>query len=341
MKQTKPLELDPLRRDVLRQVSWGVVALSGAIGSGQTLAQTSGFPNRAVQLVVPFPPGGVVDQTGRAIAQSLFKIWKQPVVINTKPGAGGAIGMSTVANAPADGYTLLAAHPFINTLPEAERQFGRSVAFDRSHFAPLSLIVADPLVLVVKADAPWRTYEEFVADARKRPDMIAYSSSGAYSAVHLPIEMLAHAAGIKLRHIPYSGGGPALTAVMGNVVASTAGAPAVLAPQIKAGELRALVTTGTQRHPLLPDTPTAIELGYKDVEFYLWVGLFASAKTDEAMLTQLRQDVARACTDTDFVSHMSKLGAPLDVRSGAAFQGFLEKDALRISAAIKRIGRVE
>jgi tripartite-type tricarboxylate transporter receptor subunit TctC len=262
-------------------------------------------------------------------------------VINTKPGAGGAIGMSTVANAPADGYTLLAAHPFINTLPEAERQFGRSVAFDRSHFAALSLIVADPLVLVVKADSPWKTYEDFVTDAKRRPDMIAYSSSGAYSAVHLPIEMLAHAAGIKLRHIPYSGGGPALTAVLGNVVATTAGAPAVLAPQIKAGELRALVTTGTVRHPLLPETPTAIELGYKDVEFYLWVGLFASIKTEETMLTQLRRDVARAAADSEFVAHMSRLGAPLDIRDGPAFQAFLEKDSQRIAAAIRRIGRVE
>jgi len=171
--------------------------------------------------------------------------------------------------------------------------------------------------------------------------MIAYSSSGAYSAVHLPIEMLAHAAGIKLRHIPYSGGGPALTAVLGNVVATTAGAPAVLAPQIKAGELRALVTTGTVRHSLLPETPTAIELGYKDVEFYLWVGLFASIKTEEAMLTQLRRDVARAAGDSEFVAHMSRLGAPLDVRDAPAFQTFLEKDSQRIAAAIRRIGRVE
>lgn len=330
----------PHRRQALKTtLGLALLGLSGL--QTQALAQVSGFPNRAVQLVVPFPPGGVVDQTGRAIAQSLFKTWKQPVVINTKPGAGGAIGMATVANAPADGYTLLAAHPFINTLPEAERQFGRSVAFDRSHFAPLSLIVADPLVFVVKGDAPWKTYDEFVADAKKRPDSIPYSSSGAYSAVHLPIEMLAHSAGIKLRHVPYSGGGPALTAVLGNVVAATAGAPAVLSPQIKAGELRALVVTGAKRHPLLPDTPTATELGYKDAEFYLWVGLFASIKTEETMLLQLRRDLAKAASDPEFVAYMAKLGAPLDVRDGPAFQAFLERDAQRITQAIRRIGRVE
>jgi len=342
MNSTSSIDRDqgPSRRQMMANVlGWGALSLSGL--GPEALAQSSGFPNRPVQLVVPFPPGGVVDQTGRAIAQSLFKTWKQPVVINTKPGAGGAIGMSTVANAPADGYTLLAAHPFINTLPEAERQFGRSVAFDRSHFAPLSLIVADPLVFVVKGDAPWKTFDEWVADAKKHPDSIPYSSSGAYSAVHLPIEMLAHAAGIKLRHVPYSGGGPALTAVLGQVVAATAGAPAVLAPQIKAGELRALVVTGAKRHPLLPDTPTVAELGLKEAEFYLWVGLFASVKTEEAMLLQLRRDIGKAASDPEFVSHMAKLGAPLDVRDGPAFQAFLERDAQRITEAIRRIGRVE
>jgi tripartite-type tricarboxylate transporter receptor subunit TctC len=312
-----------------------------SLGSGLSWAQTPAYPNKTVSLVVPFPPGGAVDQAGRAISQALFKVWKQPVVISTKAGAGGAIGMSTVANAPADGYTLLATHPSIIAVPEAERMFDRTPAVDRSNFAPLGLLVADPLVLVVKADSPWKTYEEFIADAKKRPDMIAYSSSGAYSAVHLPIEMLTHAAGIKLRHIPYSGGGPALTAVLGGVVAATAGAPAVLAPQIKAGELRALVTTGIKRPALLPDTPTAIELGFKDVEFYLWVGLFASAKTDEALTRLIRRDIGRAVQEPEFVQLMNKLGAPIDYRDGPAFTAFLDKDEERIKAAIKRIGKVD
>jgi tripartite-type tricarboxylate transporter receptor subunit TctC len=319
------------------------IAASLALGSSASLGQSqaSAFPSKTVSLVVPFPPGGAVDQSGRAIAQSLFKVWKQPVVISTKAGAGGAIGMATVANAPADGYTLLVTHPSIIAVPEADRMFDRTPAVDRTNFSPLALLVADPLVLVVKADSPWKTYEEFIADAKKRPDMIAYSSSGAYSAVHLPVEMLTHAAGIKLRHIPYSGGGPALTAVLGGVVAATAGAPAVLAPQIKAGELRALVTTGVKRHALIPDIPTAIELGYKDVEFYLWVGLFASAKTDEALTRLIRRDINRAVQEPEFMQLMGKLGAPVDYRDGPAFGAFLDKDEERIKAAIKRIGKVD
>lgn len=312
-----------------------------SMGSGLSLAQSAPFPNKPVTLVVPFPPGGAVDQAGRAISQALFKVWKQPVVISTKAGAGGAIGMSAVATAPADGYTLLATHPSIIAVPEAERLFERKPAVDRTNFSPLALLVADPLVLVVKADSPWKTYEEFVADAKKKPDMIAYSSSGAYSAVHLPIEMLTHAASIKLRHIPYSGGGPALTAVLGGVVSATAGAPAVLAPQIKAGELRALVTTGVKRHALLPDVPTAIELGYKDVEFYLWVGLFASSKTDDSLSKLIRQDISRAVQEPEFVQLMNKLGAPVDYRDGPAFSAFLDRDEERIKAALKRIGKVD
>jgi ribonuclease BN (tRNA processing enzyme) len=119
------------------------------------------------------------------------------------------------------------------------------------------------------------------------------------------------------------------------------GAPAVLAPQIKAGELRALVTTGTKRHALLPDTPTAIELGFKDVEFYLWVGLFASAKTDEALTRLIRRDIGRAVQEPEFVQLMNKLGAPIDYRDGPAFTAFLDKDEERIKAAINRIGKVD
>lgn len=299
------------------------------------------FPTKTVNLIVPFPPGGAVDLAGRSIAQSLSKIWKQPVVVNTRPGAGGGVGMVAAANSVPDGYTLLATHPALFAIPQADRMFGRAPTFDHSSFVPLALLMADPLVLVVKADAPWKSYEGLVADARKTPDKFAYSSSGAYSAVHLPVEMLAHAAGIKLRHVPYSGGGPALVALLGGHVAMTTPVPAVAVPQIKGGLLRALVITGAQRHPLLPDVPTAIELGYKDVEFYLWVGLFAPAKTPDALVQNIRRDIGRAIQEPDFTQNMLKLGALIDYRDGQAFVEFLNKDVERITAAIQRIGKVD
>lgn len=327
------------------QLSFRMVVLAVAatllLLVGAARAQ-SDFPNRPVNLIVPFPPGGAVDQAGRSIAQALSKVWKQPMVVNTRAGAGGGVGMTAAAGAPSDGYTLLATHMALLSLPETDSMFGRKSAFDRSSFAPLALLVADPMVIVVKADAPWKTYQEFVEDARKRPDTITYSSSGAYSPAHLPFEMLALAAGgIKLRHVAYAGGGPALTAVLGGHVAATASVPAVLVPQIRGGAVRALVITGAKRHALLPEVPTAIELGNKDFEFYLWVGLFAPVKTPEGLVQTIRRDIGQAIQDPDFVQNMAKLGTLINYRDGPAFAEFLTRDAERINAAIKRIGKIE
>src|SRR5262245_39128396 len=304
-------------------------------------AHADTFPVRPVSLIVPFPPGGATDQAARAIAAGLANVWKQPVVVNNRPGAGGAVGMAAAVGAKPDGYTLLAAHPAMLSIPESEALFGRKAAFDRSSFTPLALLVADPVLFVVKGDAPWRTLEEFVADAKKAPDTIAYGSSGAYSAVHLPFEMLAHSAGVKFRHVPFSGGGPALTAVLGGHVAATVGVPAVLAPQVKAGALRALAVSGARRVALLPDVPTAIERGYQGVEFYLWVALFAPGKMAPELSQAIRKDIGRAVADAEFVAVMGKLGAPLDYRDGPAFVEFLDQDAARTSSAIRRIGKVE
>lgn len=317
------------------------ILLSIFLLPGLALAQVSSYPSKPVNLVVPFPPGGAVDQAGRSIAQALYEVWKQPVVILNKGGAGGAIGMAAVANAAPDGYTLLATHSAIISLPASEKLFGRATAFDRSSFTPLALVVADPVVLIVPTDSPWKTAQDLVADAKKRPDAITYSSSGAYSALHLPMEMFASAAGIKLRHVPFSGGGPALTAVLGGVVDISTGVPAVVAPHIKAGKFRALLVTGSKRHPLFPNVPTAMELGYKDVEFYLWVGLFGPAKMEDDLVKKIRQGIAKAVAEPKFVEHMNQAGAPIDYRDAPAFNAFLNKDSDRINEAIKNIGKVE
>jgi tripartite-type tricarboxylate transporter receptor subunit TctC len=320
-------------------LKWAVCTLLMLAGAAS--AQEA-FPTRAVDLVVPFPPGGAADNPARILGESLSNIWKQPVVINNRAGAGGGVGTGYVSRAAPDGYTLLATNPGLLSVPESERMFGRSAQFDRSNFVPLALLVADPTVLVVKADAPWKTYEEFVAAAKKNPDSITYASSGVYSALHLPIEMLSHGAGIKLRHVPYKGGGPAIMAVIAGEVAATAGVPAALAQHIKSGALRPLVSTGAKRHEGLPGVPTAIELGYKDVEFYLWIGTFAPAKTPDALVQKIRADIRRAVREeSGFTQRMAKIGAPIDYRDGPAFVEFLNKDAERIKTAIQRIGKVE
>jgi tripartite-type tricarboxylate transporter receptor subunit TctC len=319
---------------------WKMAACAVMLAAGTVGAQD--YPAKVVDVTVPFPPGGAADSPARFLGEGLAKLWKQPVVINNRAGAGGGVGTGYAKRAAPDGHTLLVTNPGLLSLPESERMFDRPPPFERSDFQPLALLVADPTVIVVKADAPWKTYDDLVADARKRPDAITYASSGVYSALHLPIEMLSNSAGVKLRHIPYKGGGPAITAVLSGEVAMTAGVPAALAQHIKSGALRPLVNTGAKRHPALPDVPTAAELGYKDVEFYLWIGLFAPANTPDAVTRKIRKDVGQVVQhDPAFAQRMAGLGAPVDYRDAPAFKDFLDKDATRIKAAIQRIGKVE
>ncbi len=326
-----------LYKKVFLQILFSLVSFI----SSPAFAQNS-FPNKPINLIVPFPPGGAADQPSRLISQALFNVWQQPTVVLTKPGAGGAIGAAYVANSAPDGYTLLATNPSMIIVPEADKMFGRQATFDINNFSPLALLVADPIVLVVKSDSPWKTYKDFIADAKAKPGEITYGSSGAYSASHIPIEMLANAANIKLRHIPFAGGGPAILAVLGGHIATTASSPTAVVNQIKSGALRALVVTGNKRLASLPDVPTAIELGFKDAEFYLWIGLFAPNKTPENILQTIRADLQKAITqDNGFIQNMHKLGATTDYRDGPAFNEFLLKDAERIKSTMQKIGKVD
>ena len=318
----------------------GALALPLLGLAGRAAAQAE-FPNRPVTIIVPFPPGGATDLIARPLGAALQRVWDQSVVLQNRGGAGGGIGMAAGALAKPDGYTALIAHVSYSSIPAADALFGRAPSFDRTALAPVALLTADPLILVVKADAPWRTWGDFVADARRRPGEIAYASSGPYSAVHLPYEMLSHAEGMRLNHVPYSGGGPAMTAVLGGQVATTASVPSVVAPFLKSGEMRALLNTGTKRSALLPDVPTTADVGTPGGEFYLWVGLFTQAAVDPAIQQRLRAGVAAAFRDADMQRQLATTAMEVDHRDGEAFRQFLDADRVRIEAAVQRIGRVE
>src|SRR5919106_1768019 len=175
------------------------------------------YPSRPVTLVNPFPPGGAVDVVGRPFAAALEPLLKQPVVVETKSGAAGAVGAQFAANAKPDGYTLLAHLTSISGFAEVDRLFGRQPKFTNADFIPLARFVADPCVLIVNDQQPYKTLKDFVDDAKKRPNEIIFSSSGLYGALHIPTALfMAAAGGLKLRHLPTNGGGPALTAFLGN-----------------------------------------------------------------------------------------------------------------------------
>ncbi len=298
------------------------------------------YPSKPVTMIVPFPPGGVADIVGRPLASQMEKTLKQPVVVVNRTGAGGAVGMASVAKAAPDGYTILMGLSSISIFPVSDRINGKTPSYEMKDFAPIALITADPTVLVVSADSPWKNLKEFVDSAKAYPGKINYSSSGVYGTLHVAMEIFANSAGIKLFHVPYQGGGPALTALLGGQVHALASGPAPAVGQIKAGKMRALASWSTERLPLMPEVPTFKELGY-DAEFYIWSGVFAPAAIPTPVLDRLRAAVREAANSPEFKGAMEKVQTPVSYLDAPAFRTYWERDAARLKVALEKIGKVE
>jgi len=298
------------------------------------------YPSKPVTMVNPFPPGGVADIVGRPLAALMEKTLKQPVVMVNRPGAGGAVGMASVAKAPADGYTILMGLSSISIFPVSDRINGKAPAYELKDFAPIALVTADPTVLVVRTDSPYKTLRDFVDAAKANPGKINYSSSGVYGTLHVAMEIFASAAGIKLFHVPYQGGGPAVTALLGGQVEALASGPAAAIGQIKGGKMRALASWSTERLKLLPEIPTFRELGY-DAEFYIWTGVFAPVATPGPIVAKLRDVVREAATSAEFKAAMEKVSTPVSYLDAPEFQKYWERDAARLKVALEKIGKVE
>jgi tripartite-type tricarboxylate transporter receptor subunit TctC len=314
-------------------------AASAAVLATRSAAAQEAYPSRAVTFINPFPPGGAVDVVARPLAAVLEPILKQPAVIETKAGAAGQVGAQFAAAAKPDGYTLLMHIVSISGFAEVDKLFGRPVKFTRDDFIPIARFIADPMVLVVNDQQPHKTLKELVEDAKKRPNELIFSSSGLYGALHLPTALFMTAAGIQMKHLPTNGGGPALTAVLGNnsqvLVSSIAAANA----QMKAGKLKPLACFGGQRAPALPEVPTMQELGY-NVEFYLWVGMFAPKGTPDAAIATLRDASRKAAADEKFAAAMKNLGQDVAYLDQAEFKAFWDADAKRVEDAVHQIGKV-
>ena len=306
---------------------------------GLPLQAQETYPSRPITMIVPFPPGGVADITGRPTAHVMGRLLKQSVVVQNKGGAGGSVGTAQAARSAPDGYTILMALSSISVLPVADRLQGRTPAYELDQFAPIALISADPTVLVVRADGPYKTLKDLVEAAKAKPGTINYGSSGVYGTLHVAMEIFADAAGIKLFHIPYQGGGPAVAALLGGQIDALASGPSAAIGQIKAGKMRALAVWGDKRLASLPDVPSMKELGY-DATFYIWSGLFAPAATPSPILMTLRDAARRTAEDPEFKEAMAKVETPIAYLDAPAFKTFLDKDAARLKVAVERIGKV-
>jgi len=306
--------------------------------AGPAFAQD--YPTRPVTIVNPFPPGGAVDVVGRPFAAVLEPLLKQPVVVETKAGAAGAVGAQYTASAKPDGYTLMAHLPSISGFAEVDKLFGRTPKFTRDAFVPIARLTEGPMVLVVNDQTPYKTLKEFVDDAKANPNKLIFSSSGLYGALHLPMALLIKAAGIQLKHLPTAGGGPAVTALLGNNAQALVSSVAAASAQVKAGKLRALACFSGKRAASMPDVPTCKELGL-DVEFSIWCGLFAPKGTPDAVITKLRADTKTAVASEPFKKAIDNIGDVVGYLDQPEFKTFWDADAARVEAAVKSIGKVE
>jgi tripartite-type tricarboxylate transporter receptor subunit TctC len=317
-----------------------VIGSAAAALAGRPAMAQDAYPSHAITLINPFPPGGAADVVGRPYAAVLEPMIKQPVVIETKSGAAGAVGAQFAATAKPDGYTLLAHITSISGFAEVDKLFNRAPKFTRADFIPIARFIADPMIIVLNDQQPYKTLKEFVDDAKAKPNGIVMSSSGLYGALHLPMALFNKAAGISLRHLPTAGGGPAITALLGNNSQVLCSSIAAASAQVKAGKLKALASFGAKRASAMPDVPTLKELGY-DLEFYLWVGLFAPKGTPDNIVAFWRDASRKAAGNDAFAKAMANIGQDVAYMDQPEFKAFWDADAKRVEAAVQSIGRVE
>ncbi len=318
----------------------GTAASAATLATSRANAQDA-YPSHSITVVSPFPPGGVSDTITRPLDAALEAVFKQPVVLENKAGAAGAVGAQFVAAAKPDGYTLLTHIVSISGFAAVDKLFGRQPKFTNADFIPLARIVADPIVLIANKDLPYKSVKDLVADAKANPDKLIYSSSGLYGASHIPTVIFAKAAGgLQMRHLPTNGGGPAVTAVLGGNVNFFLSPTSIALPHIKAGKVNALAVSSAKRTKSLPDVPTFKEQGY-DLEYYFWVGIFAPKGTPAPIITTLRDGLNKAAHSKQFLDTLDNLGQELAYMDQPEFTTFWAADAKRQEDAINAIGRVQ
>ncbi len=298
------------------------------------------YPSKPITMIVPFPAGGLADIVGRPVAEAMSRDLGQPVIIENKGGAGGGIGMSLAAKAPPDGYTVLMALSSFSVIPEADTLLGRAPMYSFASLRPIARITADPTVLAVRAEAPWKTVKDFVEDAKKRPGAINYGSSGNYGTMHVPMEILAQNAGIKLTHVPFTGAAPAVVALLGGQIDAVSSGPATVLQHVKAGKLRVLGHWGSGKLESMPEVPSLKDAGY-NAEYAQWSGLFIPAATPEPIAQRLRAAARAAANDPKVKEVIGNAGSPILYQDTPDFEKYVQADVKRMADVVKKIGKVE
>lgn len=312
-----------------------VTALILSQSIGLTIAQpnpASTYPNKPIRIINPLAPGGAVDAIARMLAPSLQEILGQPIVIENKSGAGGTIGSNFVAKSPADGYTILMVYDTFAVNPHIYK----NLPFDSfKDLTPVMEIVSIPLLLVAGNKLPANNLKELSALAKSRPNGINFSSGGAGSSGHLAAELLKNNLGINMTHVPYKGGGPALTATISGETDITILGAVITIPQIKGGNLKGLAILGNKRTPALPQLLTASEQGLTNFDVSSWIGILVPAGTPPAIIEKIYSAFAQALKNPAVQARMAEQGNEIIANTPAQFASFLAQESAKWAKVIK------
>jgi len=312
----------------------GLVTAIGIAAAPAALADN--WPSKPFKLIVPFPPGGAADTVGRLYAEKLSLVFKQPVIVENKPGAGTAIAAEAAAKAAPDGYTLsLAPAGQLTVLPH----LNKAIPYDPFRdFAPVSIVASVPYVIGASAATPVHNVKELVAAARKAPGKLTYSSCGNGTLCHLSGELFKNLTGTDLLHVPYKGSAPAVTALLGSEVDLAFDTLTVLAPQIKAGKVKGLVISGKERSSLIPDVPSAAEAGLPQFDVNSWFGIVVPAATPKDIVTRLNQELVRIAQSPETRERLSRGGLDAVHTTPDAFTKTIRDDYARWGKIVQASG---
>jgi tripartite-type tricarboxylate transporter receptor subunit TctC len=310
------------------------LALLAAALCGAANAQP--YPSKPIRIVTPYNPGGTADIMARLVAQRLTEAWGQPAVVENRAGATGMIGTDVVAKAAPDGYTLLAA--YVTEIAIVPALYPKATYDPLKDLAPVALTALTPMVLVMNPAIPAKSVREFAALAKAKPGQYAYASAGGGSPAHLAGELLQRAAGIQLTHVPYKGGGQALTDTLAGHTAMFFSSMPSAIPHIKAGKLRAIAVSSAKRATAMPEVPTVAESGGFEFDITAWNGLFAPAGTPRDIVNKINAEVVRGLTAPDMSEKLSREGADTAPWSADQFRTFVHGEVAKFGAIIREAG---
>jgi tripartite-type tricarboxylate transporter receptor subunit TctC len=325
-----------LNRAVLTALALATLVIANAaLAQGGARNNPSDYPAKPVRMIVPLAPGGGSDIVGRIVALGLSDYWGQPVVVDNRPGAGSTVGTSIAARAPADGYTLLVSSSSMAISPALYKNLNFDI---RRDFDEVTLIASQPSILAVHPSVPAGSVKELIALARSQPGRLSFASAGAGSATHLGTELLQHAAGISMLHVPYKSAGLATSALLSGEVQVLLTNMASTLPYVKSGKIKALGVSSVKRSPLAPALPTIAEAGIPGFEYATWYGMLVPDGTPKPIIARIQNDTAKIISNAQVQERFAKLGLTAYGTSPADFQTYLGTEIAKWDRLVRVAG---